>query len=232
MLTKEDIKKIAHELGADICGVGSVDRFDKAPDGFHPKDIFPEVKSVIVFGKKLPESVFFSKSPIPYSCCDEFALHEIMKIAYEFSNRLEKENILAVPIPSEPYEYWDGENMTGKGLLSLKHAACLAGLGTLGRNNMFYNYEYGNLIKLGALLTNIALASDPIREFDFCTDECELCIKGCPVGALNGMMVSQKKCRQRSESTTKKGAPITVCYNCRMICPYRAGIKNRKSTPF
>ncbi len=228
MITKNTIKKIGYELGADICGVASIDRFYKAPKGFHPKDIFPETKSVIVFGKKFPESVFFSKNPIPYSCCDEVALSEIMKITYEFSNRLEKEKVIAVPIPSEPYDYWDDKNMVGKGMISLKHAACLAGLGSLGRNNLFYNYEYGNLIKLGALLIDLNLESDPIREFNFCKDECGLCIKQCPVGALNEMPVNQKKCRQNSESTTKKGAPITVCYNCRMICPYRAGIKDTK----
>ena len=36
------------------------------------------------------------------------------------------------PIPcDEPYEFWDDEKKHGRGILSLKHAGVLAGLGTI-----------------------------------------------------------------------------------------------------
>lgn len=37
------------KLGADICKIAAVDRFKDAPKGFHPRDIYPECQSVVVF---------------------------------------------------------------------------------------------------------------------------------------------------------------------------------------
>lgn len=218
-----EIKKIVLTLGADLCGIASVDRFDKAPDGFHPKDLYSEGKSVIVFAKKLPESIFYSNSFIPYSFVDDIALQEILRLSFEISVKLEKLNISAMPIPSEPYEYWDKDSMTGKGMISLKHAGYLAGLGVIGRNSLLCNPEFGNLIKLGAVIANVDIEADPIINYDFCSDNCNLCIDNCPSGALGGKSVIQRNCRLNSEGSTKKGAPITICNNCRKICPNRTG---------
>lgn len=218
-----EIKKIVLSLGADLCGIASVDRFDKAPEGFHPKDLYSECKSVIVFAKKLPESIFYSNSFIPYSFVDDIALHEILRLSFEISVKLEKLNISAMPIPSEPYDYWDKDSMTGKGMISLKHAGYLAGLGVIGRNSLLCNPQFGNLIKLGAVIANVDIEADPIINYDFCSDNCNLCIDNCPSGALGGESVIQRNCRLNSEGSTEKGAPITICNNCRKICPNRTG---------
>ncbi|MEN2776817.1 hypothetical protein ABCY62_17510 [Acetivibrio clariflavus] len=44
---KRAIKELAYQLGADVCGVGSIDRFENAPTGFSPLDLFDKCKSVI-----------------------------------------------------------------------------------------------------------------------------------------------------------------------------------------
>ncbi|MFX1256884.1 MAG: hypothetical protein ACFFAN_03415 [Promethearchaeota archaeon] len=38
MIDSELIKKKVFKLGADICGIATVSRFDDAPKGFHPCD--------------------------------------------------------------------------------------------------------------------------------------------------------------------------------------------------
>jgi len=225
MIRALEIKEIVLKLGADLCGIASVDRFDKAPEGFQPKDLYSECKSVIVFAKKLPESIFYANSFIPYSFVDDIALHEVLRLSFEISVNLEKLNISAMPIPSEPYEYWDKDSMTGKGMISLKHAGYLAGLGVIGRNSLLCNPEFGNLIKLGAVITNVDIEADPIINYDFCSDNCNLCIDNCPSGALGGVSVIQRNCRLNSEGSTKKGTPITICNSCRKICPNRSGWK-------
>ncbi|MBN1925512.1 MAG: epoxyqueuosine reductase [Prolixibacteraceae bacterium] len=227
MIKSDEIKKIILELGADICGIASIDRFDQAPEGFHPTDLYAGTKSVIVFAKKIPESIFHVKSCIPYSFIDDIALHETLRLSLEISVKLENFKIRAIPIPSEPYEYWDEASMTGKGMLSLKHAGYLAGLGVIGRNQLLNNPNFGNLIKLGAVLTNAVLEPDPILSHNFCADTCNLCIDNCPSGALNKESVQQKNCREYSEGSTKKGVPITICNKCRSICPYRSGWKKQ-----
>ena len=138
---------------------------------------------------------------------------------------LEKRMIVAVPVPSVPYDYWDEQELTGKGILSMRHAGYLAGLGVMGRNSLLYHYEYGNLIKLGALLVNTEIEPDPVQTFTFCSDSCNLCVDSCPVNAISNSSVNQKKCRPNSEKKNKRGVEITVCHTCRSVCPYRAGIK-------
>jgi epoxyqueuosine reductase len=56
VINSEKIKQIVGDLGTDLYGIASVDRFEDALKGFHPTDIFPECKSVIVFLKRTPKS--------------------------------------------------------------------------------------------------------------------------------------------------------------------------------
>ena len=44
----EEVKAEALEAGADLVGIASIDRFDNAPEGFHPRGIFSKTQSVIV----------------------------------------------------------------------------------------------------------------------------------------------------------------------------------------
>ncbi|MBN2348314.1 MAG: hypothetical protein JXJ22_05725 [Bacteroidales bacterium] len=61
------IKETAYRMGADVCGVAGIERFQDAPDGFHPNDILPNAGSVIIFGKQFPKGTFISKSNAPYT---------------------------------------------------------------------------------------------------------------------------------------------------------------------
>lgn len=36
-----DIKDLCRSLGADLCGIAGMDRFDSAPEGYHPRDVLP-----------------------------------------------------------------------------------------------------------------------------------------------------------------------------------------------
>jgi epoxyqueuosine reductase len=219
------IKEIAQNLGTDLCGIASIERFEKAPLGYRPQDLFPDVKSVIVFAKRLPHSLFLTESPIPYSVMDEFVSQDVIRITYELSIKLEDLGISALPVPSDPYDYWDVKTMTGKGLVSFRHAGLMAGLGVIGTNGILNNPKYGNLIKLGVVLINMELESDPVIEKIFCPDNCNLCVNNCPSKALGFDTVKQKNCRLYSETSTKKGVPITSCYRCRKICPFWNGWK-------
>jgi len=225
MMNSHEVKRIAMELGADLVGIASVKRFDHAPKGFKPTDIFPGTKSVIAYAKRFPDGVFSSKSPVPYTFSSSVTLQEVFRVAYGLVLRLEDKGVTAVPIPSEPYEHWDEEKREGRGLMSLKHIGYLAGLGVLGRNTILINDRYGNLITLGAVLVDLTLEEDPLAKYSFCGDGCEICLVNCPADALDGMTVHQKKCREKSQSMTKKGYSLYTCNLCRRICPNRNGIK-------
>jgi epoxyqueuosine reductase QueG len=222
-MTALELKELAYSLGADLCGIAPVSRFEGAPEGFRPTDIFPAARSVVVFARKEPLSVFKTPSAIPLTFVDDMSQQDVMRITYELSVRLERAGVSALPVPSIPYDYWDADTMTGKGLMSFRHAGWLAGLGVIGRNRLLCHPTLGNMIKLGVLLAEADWEPDPVIEYDFCSDKCNLCLKQCPSGALQPDMILQKNCRNHSEGETSKGAPVTVCYNCRKVCPFRGG---------
>lgn len=57
MLSSESIKQVALAAGADLCGIGSMDRFEGAPPDMDPRRLFPEAKSVIGMAFRIPRGV-------------------------------------------------------------------------------------------------------------------------------------------------------------------------------
>ena len=66
-MNESEIKNIVKNLGADLCGIAGSNRFNNAPAGFNPLDIFPDCKSVIVFAKRVPRGSLYADSCIPYT---------------------------------------------------------------------------------------------------------------------------------------------------------------------
>ena len=226
MIGERIVKDLARELGADLCGIAPVSRFGQAPEGFHPTDLFPQTRSVLVVAKRQPHGPFLARSPIPYSVFNDVALAEVTRLTCALCVRLEDLGPLcAVPVPSEPYEYWDAPNCEGRGLLSLKHAGRLAGLGVMGKNTLLTNREFGNRIYLGAVLLDVELPGDALADYNLCADACRLCIEACPVHAIDGVAVNQKLCRGNSQGRTAKNEPIYVCNKCRAVCPNGGGTR-------
>ncbi len=224
MITKQDIKQCAYDLGADLCGIASVDRFEQAPAGFHPKDIYPEVRTIVVIARRFPEGPFHAKSIIPYSATNDVLIEDMVHMTCHLGMELEKRlHIMAVPVVSEPYEYWDEEKREGKGILSLKHAGMLAGMGHIGKNTLLTHKVYGNRLSLGAVLLNIDIEPDPLEDETLCQDDCRRCIEACPVSAISDIGVNQKRCRSHSGRKTSKGYALTVCKVCRQVCPHGKG---------
>ena len=225
---KQQIKDFVLSIGADVCGVANIDRFTHAPAGFHPLDIFPGCRSVVVFGVALPKGLTMVEPRLIYGHFNESTSELADRIAFRAAKEIENfSGSCAVPIPSDgPYEYWDPEKREGRGLISMKHAAVLAGLGRLGKSTLLLNEEYGNLLTIGAILTDLDLPSDPFAE-NICIDECSLCIQSCPSQALDGQTANQAKCRPNTYSTNLRGFNVVNCNKCRTVCPMRYGKKNQ-----
>ena len=88
------VKQMASNLGAEVCGIAGVERFFGAPAGFHPADILGETKSVIVFGKQFPKGVFRAKTNTTYMLAREHLLREVDGIAVHLVSNLEAKRIL------------------------------------------------------------------------------------------------------------------------------------------
>jgi len=213
------VKAIASRLGADLCGIAPVDRLSGAPQGFHPSDILPGTRSVIVFAKPMSRTAYEAKSLAPYTLMRNQVLARLDEIAVGLALELEAAGARALPIPSaEPYEFWNTEARQGKGILSLKHAAQGAGLGTIGKNTLLLNPRFGNRLWLGAVLTDLELEPDPVLEPQ-CLESCTLCLDACPQGALDGTTLVQKRCRAHSFVSSEGGSWFYNCCRCLQVCP-------------
>lgn len=223
-MTKEKIKEIAYSLGADLCGIAGIDRFSEAPKGYHPLDVFPECKSVISFACRFPIGALKCNTFAVYTRIRNSLTPKMDAIALDLCIRLEEEGILAVPIPTNESE-WDASTNRWRSIISQKHAAQAAGLGTIGRHSLLITPEYGSMVWLGAVLVDAELEPDPLSE-PVCTN-CNLCVKACPVNALEQPEINQGACWDHAFGEDKEKQDWRIsCHKCRDICPYNLGTKN------
>jgi len=230
MITKNKVKSIVFEKGADLVGIASIDRFSEAPAGFHPRDVYSQTNAVIAFAIRLPTETLYAENPIPFTHVNAMAMQKVDMMSFEISMELEKQGMKNVLIPTDdPYLEWNKKEQHGRAILSLRHIGMLAGMGKLGRNNLLINKDYGNMIQIGAVLTDVRLEPDPLATYEICPPGCSLCIDNCPQHALTGETVIQKACRPVSNYQTSKGFTIKKCFDCRKNCPLTLGIKQNKS---
>ena len=123
--------------------------------------------------------------------------------------------------------------------ISHKRLAQLAGFGNYGKNALIVNPVFGPWIRIAAILTDAELIADNPFEQDLCQD-CENCIKACPVGALTPYKVDDQRCMlgvhlteenpkyhdfwKKYEPSLTKNSHI-MCTECQKACRYG---KNRR----
>jgi epoxyqueuosine reductase QueG len=228
MVESEKVKGWLLGLGADLCGIAPVGRFAGAPAGFHPQEIYKDCRAVIVFAKRLPAGVLAAENCVPYTRANNQVTEEVDSLTLRAALRLEEAGMRTVIVPSDdPYEHWEPERMHGRGILSLRHAGMLAGLGVLGRSTLLINERFGNMIQIGALLVDAALQGDPLAAYEGCRPDCDLCIDSCPADALDGETADQEKCRPLSMIINARGFLLKKCYVCRAVCPHALGLGDR-----
>jgi len=108
--------------------------------------------------------------------------------------------------------------------MPFKLLAYAAGLGSIGYSGMFLTPEFGPRQKFSCIITDMPLKEDPLCEKELC-DNCMLCVKECPAGAISGKKkvsikvagrqlewgkVDFKKCSVSFHGGTKEYNPFMV----------------------
>ena len=224
------IREFARLHGADLVGIAPVSRFKNAPVGFHPKNIMSGVRSVIVIGMRFPLGLLQAKCKAATTKAYEIVFHRLDHCAYELSLFIEELGGKAVPVPADsPYEFWDAARQEGRGTLSHRHAAVLAGLGNLGKNGILITPEFGNRVNLASIMTDLPLQGDPLFLRKLCISSCEKCIEVCPSNAIGkDGTVDQEKCRRFHSTTTSRGFRLFACWECRGVCPVKTTLTHKR----
>lgn len=223
-MTSQEIKQIALALGADLCGIASIDRFDAAPEGYHPLDVLPTCRSVISLGIRFPVLALKSPTPVPYTRIRNSITAKMDALALDLCIALEKQGVSALPIPTNESE-WDTRTERWRSIISQKHAAQAAGLGTIGRHSLLITPQFGSMVWLGAVLTEAELEADPMLD-SVCTG-CNRCVEACPVNALEQPEMAQQTCWDFAfgDDVEKQRWSIS-CHRCRDACPFNLGTEN------
>ncbi len=219
MIDKEALRQAIRDLGVDLCGFGSVNRMRDAPQGFAPRDVLPGANTVIAYAVAFPAGTIKCPSPHPYTRVRNSISDKLNAVSLEVCLRLEKMGYDAVPIPTVE-DVLDERTGRYRSIISIKHAAQAAGIGTIGRNSLLITPSYGSLVWLGAALTNAVIAPDPMLD-SICT-QCDLCVRACPADALRGEQLDQKACADCCFGTVG-GVWAIKCHACRDVCPHCMG---------
>ena len=207
MLTAEQVKARARELGADAVAIGSMDRWEGAPIQMDPRQIMPEAKSCIAMAfrvfrgslRGIEEGTFFSNySSMGYGGLTYLYMPMTVINLCKF---LEDAGHEAIPIGHQSdWRAIDNAGNTnanrgravGPGkpipdvMVHLRVAGFLCGLGEIGYSKVFLTPEFGPRQRLGIVLTEAELEPDPIYDGPPLCNRCMACVKECPGSAISG----------------------------------------------
>ena len=194
------------------------------PNEFWPQSIYPEAKTVIVIGLPVQLPIVETAPSIYY----HELYHTINALldykAYEIANFLTEKGNPSIYLPRDGYG--DIEVLLQKPLafFSHKYAAYLAGLGSMGHNNLLLTPEYGPRVRFTSIFTTAEIEGDLITNEDICT-YCLRCASNCPAEAIDleimekGLFqpIDKIKCATRSKKLRKEyRAPCGICIK---VCP-------------
>ncbi len=189
----------------------------------------PNLKYAVSIAVKLSDSVISTikdKPTITYFQHYRTANYKLNLLAFSCCNLLEEMGYNAFPIAASQSDNTEGVEY--RGVFQHKTAARLSGLGFIGKSGLLITKEFGSKVRFATVLTDMPLKSDlPIIE-NACNN-CELCVKSCPAGAISGIIYKEGMSREdffdaeKCSYNMKKYMDIgrgSVCGICISVCPY------------
>ncbi len=228
---ESELRALLTKEGASL--VGFSDLGDKAPPEF------PHLRYAVTIVRRLstttletiherPSILYFHHYRTTNTKLDLLALGAV--------DLIEEKGYRALPIAAS--QSTPTEKEAYRGVFPHKTAAVLSGLGFIGKNAMFITPEYGSMVRLATVLTDMPLTAEkPVME-PRCGD-CTICKDACPAGAITGALYQYgaprntvfdaRRCSEHMK-TYKDIGRGAVCGLCMRACPYNT-VKMKKEVP-
>ena len=139
---------------------------------------------------------------------------------------LQKEGFRYITVAASQSVNKSGWNYCGR--YSHKKAACLAGLGTVGKNSLFLHREFGPRVRLGTVMTDCPLPCARHEVKSVC-GSCRLCMDACPAKAILGgewgvdvnreQLFDPAACSEYMKKNFQQIGRGAVCGICMRVCP-------------
>lgn len=190
------LKIYAKTAGADLIGIAPIDRFDGVTDEHHPASIMPEVRSVVVIGKRITRGTL--RGIEEGTQFDNYNLYGniwlktrvLATATYRIAEFIEDNGWEAIPIQDLPAEVPPmgvpvrPEQPAPNVMIDVEDAAVRAGLGEIGYCGLLLTPEFGPRQRFQLVLTSVELVPDRLLTRQVCT-RCREHVKFCPLGAIS-----------------------------------------------
>ena len=252
---KEDIINEAYHLGFADIGFTSAEPFDKQREilleredfydwvykinldllqGTDPRAVYPEAKSIIVLIYNYFQQAFPPDMAGKFGRC------------YMNDDRMIKDGLAKMTKDFRRFLTTGGINSKSGANLPQRLAAARAGLGTFGKNCLFYSRKAagkGSWVFPIVLLVDREFTPDEATIKVECPDWCKnACIAACPTGALRGPnKIDPRRCISYlsyygdddalKEYREEMGVKVYGCDRCQEVCPRNEGWMARELPP-
>lgn len=234
MLTSEQIKEKAKQLGAAVCGIGKL--YEEKDHQRDPKSILPNAKCIIGFGFAVPKGLYkamangnqhYAYTTLGVKYIDE-ELAEIflLKIGGMIENN-GYDACLQKAIPNlrikgdkrtnpevvDTYELVHAEPVAPEKpapdvIIDFGKAARTCGIGEIGMSGKIINRQYGPFMRYCFIITDAPLECDNALTDRVC-DRCGACKNACPGNAISDAGLDTWQCSVYYKGAHKSNPFIT-----------------------
>ncbi len=217
------MQEMKTKLDVDLLGVASVEMSTPKELKDSATSLLPGAKSVVVLGKEIYKEVVALLRPHKGAGEAEYGdllgphgdyiNGRLTRAVYELASFFRKDGYRSLPLPAAGCPT-DERFLTA--VFSYKHAAQLAGLGSVARHSLLITPEYGPRVKLACLLTEATLEASPVPNKDYCID-CDACIRECPAEAIRSPGRDETYSMNKFACQAYRRAGLT-CGVCMKVC--------------
>ncbi|MFA4016720.1 MAG: hypothetical protein RUDDFDWM_001831 [Candidatus Fervidibacterota bacterium] len=188
----ELVKLKAVEFGADLVAIAPVERYEHAPEMMRPQSLLPNARSVIVIAIHHPDAcVELGGEPTPHDVGPydiQGSMNSLLDhISFRLGRFIESMGYEAMPLAATNiwrYRRYKSNETEFAPDLSNIHAAVASGLGEFGKSGLLLTPEFGPRQRLCCIITSAPLKPDELYEGAPLCDDCNMCIKVCPMNAF------------------------------------------------
>ena len=199
---------ISIDCGADLFGIADAADFSDYTGKRSPSFYMDIARSVIVIGHQMNDPIL-----------DVWLDSIDGKRHYYFINEIL--GGIALGIISVLFETGKRAILSPYSGVFAKDAAVLAGIGTIGRNNLLITEQFGPRVRLRVIVTDAELPKSPQKQESFCDACLRPCWSACPADAFFAGGFSREACLGYSGGHNRKPSQASnlSCRECELACP-------------
>lgn len=222
--TATNLKDSLSRLDVDIVGIASLADWKGTKLEESALKLLPKARSVVVFAMEMYREVLDLASPGKAmgvtSLNDLLDAHanyvsgRLTKAAYDVTKACHRLGLKALPLPAAGCPL---DTRFLQAVISYKHAAQAAGMGTIGKHSLVITPRFGPRVRLACCLTEASLEPTG-KEHPWDCAGCSICIDNCPASALSEPQASDAYAINKfacSAFRTASGG----CSECLRLCP-------------